>query len=507
MKIDLVHPPSNFLSQGYGVNQKVRFGYMPPLGVGYIASYLEQAGHEVRILDGTALEYGIEQTVDAIEKFGADLIGLSVLTNFAPHAKKLAERIKARCPEKTVVLGGPHSVAFYFEILDDMPHVDYVLRGEVDTVICDFVENLRDIEELKKIPGLVYRDEEGKSVINPPADVVLEMDDLPIPAFHLYDMELYRPLPFQFKQLPIFTMITSRGCAWGKCTFCFQGGKTGPKFRRHSPKRVLDEMEMLKNQFGIKEIHFWDDIFVLNKRWIDEFCDGVKERGLDDLTWVGSAQANGCKPGMISKVKEAGCWSLFVGVESGNQFLLDDMKKGTKLEQVRTVMKEANEVGMETRAAFMLGLPKETPEMGKETIDFAISIKPTYAIFYAAHPRRGTDMYDTAQVYGSHLSKEYKGMSRITYVPEGYESPEQLSKMVQSAYRRFYLNPSMVVKTLARIKSMSDLHEFWLAIWLYIGLSDFWAPGRRIMDKITAPLSGSKPMPKSEEEEIDARAV
>lgn len=495
MRIHLIHPPSNFLAQGYGVKQKVRFGFMPPLGIGYIAAYLERDGHEVAILDATAEELSIDETVDRIEAYGARLVGLSTLTNYADHAKILAAAIKQRCPDMTVLLGGAHTVAFYNEILDDMPGVDHVLRGEVDLVINDYVRLLDEPEQLHRLNGLVYRDADGAVVVNPPAAVVEDMDQLPIPAYHLYDMKLYRPLPFQFRQSPVFTMITSRGCAWAKCTFCFQGGKTGPKFRRHSVGRVLDEMEYLKTKFGIREIHFWDDIFVLNKHWLEEFAEGVKARRLDDVSWVGSVQANVAKPGMIRLAREAGCWSLFVGVESGVQTLLDDMKKGTTLEQVRTVMKECREFGVETRAAFMLGLPNETPELGKQTIDFAIEIDPSYAIFYAAHPRRGTAMYDTAQAYGNFIDKEYRGMSRVTYVPEGYDSPEQLAEMVQSAYRRFYMRPRIFLRTLQRVGSWGDLKELALAFFLYVGLSDFFAPGRRVIERVTDSMRGRKVSP------------
>lgn len=481
MRIHLVHPPSNFLAQGYGVRQKVRFGFMPPLGIGYIAAYLEQDGHEVALLDATAEELTVDETVDRIKAYGARVVGLSTLTNYAESAKILAAAIKVRCPDTVVVLGGPHTVAFYSEILDEMPGVDHVLRGEVDLVINDYIRLLETPQALKALPGLVYRDEAGRTVINPPAPVLEDLDQLPIPAYHLYNMGLYRPLPFQFKKTPVFTMIASRGCAWGKCTFCFQGGKTGPSFRRHSVERVLDEMELLKTRFGIREIHFWDDIFILNKHWIDTFADGVKARGLSDVVWVGSVQANTAKPGMIRRAREAGCWSLFVGVESGVQTLLDDMKKGTTLDQVRAVLRECRESGVETRAAFMLGLPGETLKMGRQTIDFALEIDPTYAIFYAAHPRRGTEMYDTAMAYGNFIDKDYRGMSRVTYVPEGYDSPEQLAALVQSAYRRFYMRPKIFWRTLRRVNTLSDVKELFLAFFLYVGLSDFFAPVRRMI--------------------------
>jgi len=480
MKICLVIPPSNFISQGYGVKQKVCFGHLPPLGIGYIAAYLERDGHDVSLLDATSLELDVEAAARCIVERDPEVVGLSVLTNYAAHAKALATRLKELCPSLTIVLGGAHTASFYEEILTDMPAVDHVLRGESDTSVCEYIRHLRDPERLHAIKGLVYRDEQGGTVINPPADVVEDMDSIPMPAWHLYDMSIYRPLPMQFKQQPVFTMMTSRGCAWARCKFCFQSGRVGPQFRRHSVKRVLDEMEILVTKYGIKEVHFWDDIFVLNKKWVEEFAAEKKRRGLGHVTWVGSTQANTAKPGMIRTLREAGGWSLFVGVESGNQELLDAVDKGTTLDMVRQVMKECHEVGMETRCAFIVGLPGETPEMGRKTVEFAVEIDPTYAIFYAAHPRRGTDLYDIAQDRGLFLDREYRGMSRVTYVPEGYSGPEELNKLIQHAYRRFYLRPSYFLRTLKKIRSWETARELFLAMFLYVGLANLFAPVTRL---------------------------
>ncbi|CAA7619081.1 putative enzyme [Magnetospirillum sp. LM-5] len=480
MRICLVLPPSNFIAQGYGVTQKVKFGHLPPLGIGYIAAYLEQDGHQVSLVDATSMEMDVETAANAVLATKPELVGLSVLTNYADHAKALADRLKELAPDLTIVLGGAHTASFYQEILTDMPSVDHVLRGESDTSVCEYVRHLRDPERLHQVKGLVYRDADGKTVVNPPAAIVEDMDQIPMPAWHLYDMSIYRPLPMQFKQAPVFTMMTGRGCAWARCKFCFQSDRVGPSFRRHSVKRVLDEMEILVNRYGIKEVHFWDDIFVLNKKWVEEFAAEKKRRGLGHVTWVGSTQANTAKPGMIRTLREAGGWSLFVGVESGNQELLNGMDKGITLDMVRRVMAECHEVGMETRCAFMLGLPGETPEMGRKTIEFAVEIDPTYAIFYAAHPRRGTELYDIALTQGLFVDREYRGMSRVTYVPEGYSGPEELSKMIQFAYRRFYLRPYYYYRTIRKIRSYRDAQELFMAVFLYIGLSNLFAPLTRL---------------------------
>jgi radical SAM superfamily enzyme YgiQ (UPF0313 family) len=471
MKVLLIHPPNKFLKQAYGVQHKVKFGHAPPLGIGYIASYLEEEGHEVKILDASALELSLEETVARIMEFGPELVGLSVLTNYADSAKLLSERIKKKMPEITVVLGGPHATYFFKDVLDEMPGIDHVLYGEADATIQDYVRFLREPSKLEGLKGLVYRGRDGKPVVNEPADVVQDLDSIPMPAWHLYDMALYRPLPFQYRKMPFFSMITSRGCWWRRCKFCFQAGYRRVHFRRQSAKRVIAEVESLYHNYGIREIAFWDDTFIMNLQWLKEFAALLSKKRLD-ISWTASGRVNTMDEDIIRAVYEGGCWSMFIGVESGNQSLLDVIEKGITLEQARNVFSIANRVGIETRGAFMLGLPGETPEMGRRTIEFALELNPTYAIFYATHPRYGTELYDIALEYGSFLDKDFRGMSKITYVPEGYKDASELAEMVRSGYKRFYLRPQQFYKFLRKVRSIGELKELLMGVLLYLGLSD-----------------------------------
>ncbi|MCP3943760.1 MAG: radical SAM protein [Desulfobacteraceae bacterium] len=470
MKIMLVLPPSNFISQAYGVKQKIRFGHTPPLGIGYIASYLEEDDHNVSILDASAMELSIDQTVQNISEFAPDVVGLSVLTNYSEFANELSSAIKAKLSGVTILLGGPHATYFYNEILDAMPGVDHVLYGEVDTSIKKYFRALKDPEKLSQLNGLCYRSKTGQVIINDPPELLDDLDKIPMPAWHLYDFTLYRPLPLQYKNYPYFTLITSRGCVWRKCKFCFQAGYCAPKFRRQSPERVVREMEILQNKYGVNEVNFWDDTFLLNKKWLIEFTSLLKEKKLK-FTWTASGRVNHVDEEMLKMVYDAGCWSIFVGIESGNQDLLDEIKKGITLQQARDALAAANRIGLETRAAFILGLPSETPEKAKKTINFAIEIEPMYAVFYAAHPRYGTEFYDIATQHGTFLSKSFKGMSNITYVPEGYLDAKELDGIIRLAYRRFYLRPKTILKFIRKMKSFRDISELLKGFLLFLGLS------------------------------------
>lgn len=481
MKILLINPPSRYLEKAYGVKQRVRFGFHPPLGLGYIAAYLEMDHHEVRILDALALALNLEETLAQIRQFGPDLIGLTTVTNYAEMAHQLSVRIKQMMPRVTIVLGGAHATYYYSEILSDMPALDHVIYGEADAVIRDYVRYVDQPERLAALPGLVYRDASGRAVVNPPADVPHRLDDIPLPAWHLFDMSLYRPLPLQYRKKPFFTLITSRGCFWRKCKFCFQGGHAAGQYRRHSPERVVREMEILSRQFGIREIAFWDDTFVMNLKWLTAFKDLLREKHLS-MSWVASGRVNTMTEDMVRAVRDAGCWSIFIGVESGNQELLDTIDKGITLEQARNVFAITNKIGIETRGAFMLGLPGETPAMGRRTIDFAIALNPTYAAFYAAHPFKGTQLYDMALQTGTILDSRFQGMSKVTYVPAGYADAAELERMVRTAYLRFYLRPRVIWRTLCRMFSLGSVREIVWGFLLFWGL----ASNRKSVSRPTA---------------------
>lgn len=471
MKVLLLLPPDSFIKQGYGINQKVKFGHMPSLGLGYIAAYLEMDQHEVMILDACAEGLTIEETVARAIAFNPDNIGMSVLTNNAGDAAKVAEALRKGLPDVLIHVGGAHATYFYSEILDDMPAVDHVLYGEADTVIRQYMRDCRDPQKFGDIKGLVFRKEDGSIQINPAAELIQNLDEVPMPAWHLYNMSLYRPLPFQSRKSPFFTLITSRGCHWGRCKFCFQAGYCKPPFRRHSVDRVIEEIKILYYKFGIREISFWDDTFLVNPSWIRDFCTKLKALKLD-LSWVASGRVNFMTEEMVRLVYESGCWSMFIGIESGNQDILELIEKGITLEQSRKAFKFINEIGIETRAAFILGLPTETPQKGMNTINFAIELNPTYAVFYAAHPRRGTALHEIALVQGTFLDSSYRGMSKITYVPDGYKDAEELSQIVRKAYRKFYLRPSKVWQTLKKVRSLRGIKELAWSVLLFMGLSD-----------------------------------
>ena len=471
MKIALVIPPYNLIQQGYGSKAKVKYGHQLPLGIGYIAAVLLELGHNVKLIDSPALEYSNSEVIEEIIKWGSDVVGISAMTSSSEAAYSLSTDIKKKI-NLPIILGGPHSICFPEKSLIDCPSIDISVYGEGEIVIKNLIGKIKDKNAIWNVPGICYRDETGKVVKTPINEVIYNLDNLPSPAWQLYDFNLYKPLPKQYKILPMVSFITSRGCFWGKCTFCYQAGRMSTKYRRYSPEKTIKEIQNLYENFNIKEIIFWDDTFAVNVQWIERFCNLLKEKNIK-ISWSCSGRVDTVSKKMLQMMKEVGCWSIFYGYETGNQKLLDKIKKGTTIEQAINATKWAKEeVGMEIRGSFMIALPGETPEIGRETVKFAIKLNPTYAQFLPAHPEYGTVLYDEALKEGKITEEiKYRGRTKATYVPNAYKSAEEVEKMVRYAYRKFYLRFAYIWSHIKKIRNLHDIKSYFDGLRFVLGIT------------------------------------
>jgi radical SAM superfamily enzyme YgiQ (UPF0313 family) len=223
-------------------------------------------------------------------------------------------------------------------------------------------------------------------------------------------------------------------------------------------------------KYGTKEISFWDDTITVNKKWIRDVCRRMIDEKLD-ITWTCLSRVDTIDREMVNLMKRAGCWNIFFGFEAGNQELLDNIKKGIKVEQSKKVMKWMKEEGIEGRASFMLALPGETPEMAEETIKFAIELDPDYAQFSVTTPYPGTSLYDNVEQYGS-LSKDYSKYSLWSpvFVPYGYKDSDEVAKMEKRAIRKFYFRPKFIYSKFSRIRSFEDMKRYYKGFKMAIGL-------------------------------------
>lgn len=463
-RVFLTTVPFDTMKLGYGIdkkNDKRRlYGYTPPLGLGMLARVAKEYGCEVVVNDAGPLGDDFETLLEKIAAFRPDIIGFSVFTANFMQAVESVERVRLhpKLKDALVLIGGPHVYTFREQTLSEIP-ADAAVYGEAEA---DFVELLEFYDKkrasLEQVNGLFYRTAEGVRRTEE-THSARSLDNFGFPDWDQFDFSLYRNMPGQIRRYPMTSMVTSRGCPY-RCNFCFQAGRFADKYRRYSPELVIDEIQRLQERHGIKEIQFWDDIFFINKKWVETFCRLIHERRID-LTWSGYARVDLVDPDLLKRARDAGCWNIFYGFEVGTQEMLDFLDKRATLKQAVDACRWTKEAGIIVRGSFMVGLPNETPEIGRKTIDFALELDPDYANFNIFFPEPGTKLYELALQSGRLLSHSYLGRGVPVYLPEGYSSPEEVRRIQSEAFRRFYFRPSYIAKRLWRMRTLEELQQYW----------------------------------------------
>jgi len=447
MKVLLINPK---------VNLPIEVRTSPPLGLAYLGAVSEERGDEVRILDMEVEETPLSQVLRE-ERPG--LIGITANTIQIKAAWRVAQEIKAEM-DLPIVLGGPHPTLLSEESAQ-RPEVDIVVRGEGEATWIDLCQKLEAGASLEEVEGITYR-QNGRVVHNPDRLPIADIDSLPFPAHHLFKMECYTNLQPTLDTVEgkSFSLLTSRGCPY-RCTYCSQ---IWPRvWRMRSPENVVAEWRWLVKDLGAKEIGVLDDSFNIDRKRVLAICDLLISEGLNHVPWImiNGIRANLVDEELLSRMREAGCIRTAFGVESGNQEILDTViDKRLTLEEIRAAFKAAKSVGMETIGFFIIGLPGETEETIEDTIRFACELDPLVANFSMATPFPGTEMREVVLEKGRLLAQDWDDYAFFENKPT-FEMDDLPAEVVErkwkEAYRRFYLRPKRIVRTLLRKKTWLDL--------------------------------------------------
>ena len=457
MKTLLIVPPL-LMEERYNEYSSAA-GTSPPLGLGYIAAVLKKGGHQVNIIDGLIENLTLNQLMDRIKKYNPDVIGLALnLINYN-NTLKLGSLIKEINKDIKIVAGGPHVSTDPLGSLKDSPF-DFGVYGEGEYTYLELIDALEKNKNLDNIRGLVHK-KNHKVIKNLPRALIQNLDEIPFPARELFvPLKNYKLSIFYYKRSPVTTQMTSRGCPF-KCIFC-DHNVFGHTFRGHSPEYVVDEMELLKDKYKMKEIMFYDDTFTLNKKRALDICDEIIKRKLDIL-WSIGARIDTVDKNLLSKMKKAGCWNIGYGIETGNPEVMKFIKKGIDLPQVKKVVKESVNMGIEVRGLFMLGHPTETKKTLRDTIEFAKSLPLHSVNFSITYPLIGTELYDIADQYGyfnKEKLEEFIGHpSDPIFVPHGLTKKDLLDAQ-RKGYLEFYLNPIRILRILKKINSLEDIKKY-----------------------------------------------
>lgn len=292
----------------------------PPLGLALIAAVLEREGCQVSVLEANALKLQPEAVVPLVN---ADVVGLTAMTPTINTAMAIARHLKKAYPDLPIILGGTHATLLPEETLVTAPEIDILVRGEGEGTIIELLQALEYKQPLSKILGISYR-KDGGVVSNPARSKNIDMDSLPFLAYHLLPWRKYKPHPPHGRALPFAAIITSRGCPY-RCSYCSKP-IFGNKFRGQSPERVVEEVAYHQRKFGIQEFAFYDDVFTLDKRRAYTIADEIIKRGLK-IHWTCEARVNLVDKELLRHIKQAGCYSIAYGIESGSQEILDTLDK------------------------------------------------------------------------------------------------------------------------------------------------------------------------------------
>jgi radical SAM superfamily enzyme YgiQ (UPF0313 family) len=434
----------------------------PPLGLGYIASYLQEKGsHSVRIHDGMLHQTTDAELVDALYISSPSIVGISAQATPAIYdVYRTASLVKQFDPDCQVVVGGAHATYSDHSILKDCPDIDFVVRGEGELVMHDLISSLED-GKIEDVRGITYRD--GlRSTRTPRPPPISNLDDLPFPAYNLMDYEKYF-----VEGIRVGTMISSRGCPYS-CTFCSSSRSSGKKWRGRSAENVVEELTHLIQRYGIKELEFLDDLFCYDPDRVRKITELMRTRDIE-IGWTCSVRADilSKNPQMASWLKNAGCHTIYMGVESGSQRILNKMRKGTTLEEVARSNYIAKKAGLQRLFSFIIGYPEETYTEARSTIDIACSLDPEYAQFTICTPYPGTPLHERATQNGWLKAKSWSDYSVLGSVMElPTLSSNQIKRLMYRSYLAFYLRPSYLWRQLKHgnffffKKTFQGLHRY-----------------------------------------------
>ena len=437
----LIHPK---LENSYFAEIK-----LPPLGLAYIAGALRAAGYDrVRIVDANLSRNSFSEIHKAVAADPPDIVGLSLTTPVFEISLEISRMLKRLKPGTKIIFGGVHPTLFPRDVAS-LESVDYVVFGEGERTAVELIKAFEKEREPEGLRGVAFK-KDGRVIVNAPRPLVENLDELPMPAYDLLPVRRYSNP--QAAHAPLGMMLTSRGCPF-QCIFCDNHVVLGKRFRANSARRMIEEWRILVRGFGVKEIMFKESDFTLDRERVREFCELLMQEPKKAF-WTCNGHIGNLDLALLRDMRRAGCRLIQYGVESGDQNILDTLKKGITVQQIIKTFRLTRQAGIRTVANVMIGNPGDTRETIAKTIDLTKRIKADYANIQFCTPFPGTELYSMAAENkwflddGDPLRLRTDSCSmNATNIP----TPE-FGGMLKKAYRSFYLRPAYIWR---RVGSLS----------------------------------------------------
>lgn len=444
----LIYPPWPVLD-----DRAILQNSLPPLGILSIAAYLESLGKRVAVIDVHGEKLDEAALRARLRDYRPRHVGISVLTNMAIPAHKIARICKEVVPDAVVVAGGVHAEAVPESILRNSGF-DAVVRGDGEQAMREIVEGV----PFARIAGLSFR--AGRRVTHNAARALdMDLDRYPFPAYHMVDFKNYFPAVGSYRNLPAINMLMTRGCP-GKCTFCNSAKTT---LRTRDAARAVEQIKLLRTRYGIRQIQFYDDTFTVMKRNVLEFCRLLEAEKLG-VTWTAYIRGDCFSDDMAKAMKRAGCHQVLMGIETGSGRIAKRIGKPIDKGVYRECVRIAHRHGIEVRGSFIIGNMDETWETMEETLAFAIELDLDLFQLSISTPYPGTALYNEAAARGmlEHTDWYSYGQGEVL-VRQPQIAAEDIYRFERYAFRKFYLRPKPILRMLKRIVSIRQIRDYFLA--------------------------------------------
>lgn len=433
MKVVFVHPHgANWIGSLEDISSI--FNLMPPLGLLSVAAWLRRSGVDVEVIDCYGDPQPPEEVAAEVLRRGGEVAAFSCTTSSFLEGYRIAEILKENSPGIVTVFGGAHACSVGPPLLDSFPAVDYLVLGEGEQTLLELVSS--GFRGVANIPGVGYRSD-GKGTLSSHRELIANLDDLPFPEYRLlrgFPRRYNLPL-FSYPTAPNTSMISSRGCPY-QCSYCdrsvFSRG-----FRFNSPEYIVEHLKMLHRDFGIRHVFFYDDLFTTDRPRVARFCE-LKEREKLPVTFNCIARLEHVDGDLLKLLRKSGCWQLNFGIESGDAEVITKHRKFYGLDEVKTKLAMVRNEGMRVKGLFMLGLPGETEESIRRTIDYALSLPLDEINVTKFTPFPGAPVYRTIREHGT-FDEDWSRMNclNFVFVPHGM-TRERLDELYDEFIRRFY---------------------------------------------------------------------
>jgi len=421
------------------------------------AVIMEEGSHKPLLLDAVAKKMSFEETIKKAKKFSPDLVVIETTTPTAHSDVNFVELLKQELGQDVkTALSGTLASSNPLDLIKMSESIDFVIKGEYDFTVNELATVLERGENINKVLGLTYRDKEN--ILNTPSrPLITDLDSIPFVSkaykkfLNVFD---YR---YALARYPMLQTWSSRGCP-ARCNFCqYPQSFTMHQFRVRSPKNVVDEMEYVHEELpAVKEIFFEDDTMPIDQKRVLEICKEIKERGLhkSGLVWSCNVRVQ-TKYETLKAMKEAGCRIVIVGYESGNQEVLNKIRKGITIKESKKFTIDAKRVGLRIFGCFMIGLSGDTKETIMDTLKLAKELNPDMAFFQQAVPFPGTEFYEWAKANGYLVTEDWskwldKNGRLRCLVSYPWLTAEEIDKLRDKLMLDFYLNPKHIAQTIVK---------------------------------------------------------